>query len=59
MTFRRVLERVTKHLAPDEKGERLKERIALLADQHRITPELRALAECLRDDGTAAATTML
>ena len=55
MMFRRVLERATKHLAPDEKGKRLKDRIALLAEQHRITPEVLELAECLRDDGTVAA----
>ena len=55
MMFRRVLERATKHLAPGETGKRLKDRIALLAEQHRITPEVRELAECLRDDGMVAA----
>ena len=54
MMFRRVLDRATQRLAPDHKDKKLYERIEWLAQQHKITPELHALAHFIRDDGNAA-----
>ena len=54
MMFRRVLDRATKRLAPSQKGKRLYERIEWLANQHKITEELKELAHFIRDDGNDA-----
>ena len=54
MMFRRVLDRATKRLASSQEGKKLYHRIEWLANEHKITPELKDLAHFIRDDGNDA-----
>ena len=54
MMFRRVLDIATQRLAPSQKVKKLYERIEWLANQHKITEELKELAHFIRDDGNTA-----
>ena len=54
MMFRRVLDRSTKRLAPSQKGKKLYHRIEWLANEQKITTELKDLAHFIRDDGNDA-----
>ena len=53
--FRRVLDRVTKKLAPEAQDQPLNKRIAHLAKANKISPEVSDLADFIRQDGNVAA----
>ena len=58
MMFRRVLDRSTLAISEDPeimRKKNLKKRIEILADQQKLTPDLRGLAHLLRLEGNDAA----
>ena len=57
MMFRKVLQRATSAIGPASTNftkNRLKKRIAVLTDQHKLTPAMGGLAHLIREEGDSA-----